>query len=100
MAAWMKRLIFNCRNSTSRITGELSHQEIEQAELKIVKMKQDEYFIHDVSRKKLNSLATYKDGEGILRVKTKITYRKDSEDFKNPYHFTISSPSRREIDND
>ncbi|GBN46179.1 hypothetical protein AVEN_237441-1 [Araneus ventricosus] len=49
MAAWMKRFIFNCRNSTSRITGELSHQEIKQAELKIVKMIQDEYFIHEVN---------------------------------------------------
>ncbi|GBM29543.1 hypothetical protein AVEN_129400-1 [Araneus ventricosus] len=93
MAAWMKRFIFNCRNSTSRITGELSHQEIKQAELKIVKMIQDEYFIHEVNRKKLNSLTTYKDGEGILRVKTKITYRKDSEDFKNP----IILPSHHQV---
>ncbi|GBM89880.1 hypothetical protein AVEN_111828-1 [Araneus ventricosus] len=93
MAAWMKRFIFNCKNSTSRITGELSHQEIKQAELKIVKMIQDEYFIHEVNRKKLNSLTTYKDGEGILRVKTKITYRKDSEDFKNP----IILPSHHQV---
>ncbi|GBM35839.1 hypothetical protein AVEN_134655-1 [Araneus ventricosus] len=84
MAVRMKRFIFNCRNSTSRITGELSHQEMKQAELNIVKIIQDEYFIHEVNRKKLNSLATYKDEEGILRVKTKITYQKDSEDFKNP----------------
>ncbi|GBN10833.1 hypothetical protein AVEN_132552-1 [Araneus ventricosus] len=44
----------------------------------------DEYFILEVNRKKLIYLTTYKDGEGILRVKTKITYRKDSEDLKNP----------------
>ncbi|GFQ74173.1 uncharacterized protein TNCT_427581 [Trichonephila clavata] len=84
MMAWMKRFIFNCRNPASRVTGELSYAELKQAEIKIVKMVQEEYFSHDINRKKMNSLATYKDGEEILRVKTKLTYRKDSEDFKNP----------------
>ncbi|GFT58065.1 integrase_H2C2 domain-containing protein [Nephila pilipes] len=83
MTAWMKRFIFNCRNSNSQVTGELSHAELKRAEIKIVKMVHDEYFTHEVNRKKMNSLATYKDEEGILRVKTKLTYRKDSEDSKN-----------------
>ncbi|GBM13278.1 hypothetical protein AVEN_226267-1 [Araneus ventricosus] len=66
MLGWIQRE--ELWNSTSRITDELSHQEIKQAELKIVKMIQDEYFIQEVNRKKLNSLTTYKDGEGILRA--------------------------------
>ncbi|GFT51459.1 uncharacterized protein NPIL_445781 [Nephila pilipes] len=84
MTAWMKRFIFNCRNSDSRVTGESSHTEIKQGEIKIVKMVQEEYFSHEVNRKKTNSLAPYKEEERIFRVKTKLTYRKDSEDFKNP----------------
>ncbi|GFW50026.1 uncharacterized protein TNCV_2316081 [Trichonephila clavipes] len=72
MMAWMNRFIFNCRNPASRITGELSNAELKQAEIKIVKMVQAEYFTHDVNRKKMNSLATYKDGEEILKSEDKI----------------------------
>ncbi|GFT82742.1 uncharacterized protein NPIL_484781 [Nephila pilipes] len=93
MTAWKKRFIFNCRNSDSRVTGELSHAELIQVEIKIVKMVQEEYLSHEVNRKKMNSLATYKDGEGILTVKTKLAYRKGSEDFKNP----IISPSHHPV---
>ncbi|GFS34074.1 integrase catalytic domain-containing protein [Nephila pilipes] len=58
MTAWMKRFIFNCRNSDSRVTAELSHAELKQAEIKIVKMVQEEYFCHEVNRMKMNFLAT------------------------------------------
>ncbi|GFY03937.1 integrase catalytic domain-containing protein [Trichonephila clavipes] len=45
-------------------------------------MIQTESFLSE--EKRLKSLQTFKDDHGIIRLKTKIIYRKDSEDFLKP----------------
>ncbi len=84
MVAWIQRFVSNCQqNASSRITGELSYLEVEVAEKKIIKIIQNEYFVED-NEKRLKNLSTYTDDDGILRLRTKLTYRKDSLDFRNP----------------
>jgi hypothetical protein len=83
MIAWMLRFKNNCRKATDRVKGELTVQEFENAERKLLKMVQEESFDTE-DNPKLKSLCTFKDQDGLIRLKTKITRRNDEEDFKCP----------------
>ncbi|GFS81182.1 uncharacterized protein NPIL_334131 [Nephila pilipes] len=57
-------------------------------------MIQKESFVN-VDDEKLKTLRAFKDKNGIIRLKTKILYRPDSEDFKTP----VILPSQNELVN-
>ena len=81
---WVLRFISNCRtNKTEREISELLVSELSAAEKIILKTVQQEIFGPE-EIKKLKSIAVFKDEEGLLRVKTKLTDRKDDQDFICP----------------
>ncbi|UYV74109.1 hypothetical protein LAZ67_11002136, partial [Cordylochernes scorpioides] len=76
MMAWIRRFINNLRSST-KVKGELSVKEIDEAELALLKLVQTECFpSHSIP-----GLKVY-DVEGILRVKTKLIYSSDEFGFR------------------
>ncbi|XP_035211138.1 uncharacterized protein LOC118185414 [Stegodyphus dumicola] len=85
MVTWILRFKHNCTNTESRRYGELNTTEFRDAELKILRMIQKESL--DLEHDRLKTLQVFKDDRGIYRVKTKIIYRKDSEDFLKPVVF-------------
>ncbi|UYV75710.1 hypothetical protein LAZ67_13001071 [Cordylochernes scorpioides] len=78
MMAWIRRFINNLRSST-KVKGELSVKEIDEAELALLKLVQAECFpSHSIPGLKVCEL------EGILRVKTKLIYSSDEYGFRLP----------------
>ncbi|GFS55720.1 hypothetical protein NPIL_110621 [Nephila pilipes] len=63
------------------MTGNLTDQEIDLAEKKLLKLVQDESFNEEDN---LKDLLTYVDQDGLYRLKTKIVRRDDTEDFRCP----------------
>ncbi|XP_055947158.1 uncharacterized protein LOC129980799 [Argiope bruennichi] len=49
----------------------------------LIKMVQEDCFVEERDNK-LKTLGVFKDQSGILRLKTKLTFRQDSEEFKTP----------------
>lgn len=92
MMGWILRFIFNSRNIGNRRKGELSVNEINEAEKKILKIVQEEVFSPQYL-KNLKSLNVFKDEEGIIRVKTKLLERKDAFEFRFPFLL----PSRHKL---
>ncbi|GFU51505.1 integrase catalytic domain-containing protein [Trichonephila clavipes] len=82
LVAWMLRFKHNCKNVTGKKHGELTVTEFQEAETKVLLMIQTESFLSE--EKRLKSLQTFKEDHSIIRLKTKIIYRKDSEDFLRP----------------
>ncbi|GFT39603.1 integrase catalytic domain-containing protein [Nephila pilipes] len=62
---------------------ELSEEELKKAELKILKKVQEDSF-QGGKMQLIKSLWTFKDADGILRIKTKLLMREDNENFKVP----------------
>ena len=92
MIGWMYRFVENSRKKREeREHGELKVHELEKAEKFIVKLIQLESFSSE-DIKNLKSISVLKD-EGILRVKTKLTEKKDFENFKYP----ILLPSKHKL---
>ncbi|UYV72544.1 hypothetical protein LAZ67_9003635 [Cordylochernes scorpioides] len=78
MMAWIRRFINNLRSST-KVKGELSVKEIDEAELALLKLVQAECFpSHSIPGLKVCEV------EGILRVKTKLIYSSDEYGFRLP----------------
>lgn len=65
-------------------TGELLISELEIAENKLVKIIQQDYFGESESHVQLKYFCTLFNEEGLLRFQTKITRRKDEENFLCP----------------
>ncbi|XP_055942044.1 uncharacterized protein LOC129972089 [Argiope bruennichi] len=81
IVAWIHRFINNSRISRDdqkyRI---LDSEEISVAEYAVIRIIQKESFFNEEDEK-LKTLRAFKDGNDIIRLKTKILYRPDSEDF-------------------
>lgn len=93
IVAWILRFISNSRiPRNARKYKILDSEEISRAELAVIKMIQSESFINEEDEK-LKTLGVFKDKNGIIRLKTKILYRPDSEDFKTP----AILPSKNEL---
>lgn len=92
MITWICRFVNNCRlPRRDRVTEELSVQELDKAEKILWHIVQTESFRNDDSR--LKSLVTFKDENGIIRIKTKILNREEQDDFRCP----IVLPSDHEM---
>ncbi|GFY66035.1 DUF5641 domain-containing protein [Trichonephila inaurata madagascariensis] len=83
LVAWILRFAYNSRYHNSK-RGELTVNEIQIAEKKLLKPVQQESFDDTVIQNKLKSLNVFTDNEGLMRLKTKIVRRKDDENFKCP----------------
>ncbi|GFX99458.1 integrase catalytic domain-containing protein [Trichonephila clavipes] len=93
MIGWMYRFVENLqKKKEEREHGELKVHELEKAENLIVKLIQLDSFSSE-DGKKLKSISVFKDERVILRVKTKLTERKDLENFKYP----ILLPSKHKL---
>ncbi|XP_042910984.1 uncharacterized protein [Parasteatoda tepidariorum] len=84
MVAWILRFCTNCRNPGSRRRGELSVDDINSAEQKLLKIVQQESFGDTVTKNKLKGFNTFRDADDLIRIKTKIFRREDEENFKYP----------------
>lgn len=83
MVGWILRFSYNCRNKKEdRLQCELSIDEYLEAERRIIRIVQ-EVFTEEYL-KNLKSISCFKDNDGLFRVNTKITERKDYENFKQP----------------
>ena len=85
MTGWMIRFIHNARNQLEmRKQGELSREEILEAEFSIFRMVQQESF-KDVTDERIKDLNPFVDKRGLIRLKTLISNRKDKKFFSTPY---------------
>nr|XP_015904720.2 uncharacterized protein LOC107437295 [Parasteatoda tepidariorum] len=84
MTAWILRFLKNAQKTRAeQEIGELKLYELNEAEKILMKQIQQKSFNdEDISR--LKSLCVFKNEEGILRVSTKLTERKDLESFISP----------------
>ncbi|GFS50635.1 uncharacterized protein NPIL_247721 [Nephila pilipes] len=95
IVAWILRFINNShipRNFRKCVI--LDSEEISVVEYAVVRMIQKESFVNEEDEK-LKTLRAFKDKNDIIRLKTKILYRSDSEDFKTP----VILPSKNELVN-
>ncbi|GFW59064.1 integrase catalytic domain-containing protein [Trichonephila clavipes] len=82
MTAWVLRFLSNShRQSKNRNLEELSTSEIEKAENALISTVQKEYF---PKNNNIPHIKTFVDSEGLIRVKTRITERKDDFNFLSP----------------
>lgn len=92
LLAWIKRFIQNTRRTNlARARGELSCEEIQSAEKTVARLVQEESFSSE-NDKNLSSLHVFRDEEGLLRLKTKIINRNDSEYFCTPIVLPSNHP--------
>ncbi|XP_071034235.1 uncharacterized protein [Parasteatoda tepidariorum] len=80
--AWVTRFRFNCKNEERR-KGDLSVNELEEAEKTTVYLIQQESFTR-VSDKSLKTLDIIIDKKGIYRLRTTVYKRDDFEEFRTP----------------
>ncbi|KFM59784.1 hypothetical protein X975_08509, partial [Stegodyphus mimosarum] len=82
LVSWVLRFVKNARSKRAfRETGDLTVHEMEQAEKTLVKIVQSRYF---PSADSVPNMSFISDGEGIKRVKTRITERSDNPEFICP----------------
>ncbi|GFS99104.1 putative RNA-directed DNA polymerase from transposon X-element [Trichonephila clavipes] len=82
MTAWVLRFLSNCRRqSKNRNLEELSTSKIEKAENTLISTVQKEYFPENNN---IPHIKTFADNEGLIRVRTRITERKDDFNFLSP----------------
>lgn len=81
---WVKRFIHNisAKNNKDRQTGRLIFSELQCAERDIILKIQSDTFTNVEDQ--LTGLECMQDEFGVLRIKTRLTYREDEEQFKFP----------------
>ncbi|CAL1286305.1 unnamed protein product [Larinioides sclopetarius] len=82
LVAWVLRFINNARNGINgRKTGQLTVDEIESAEMQLIRSVQAQSFLDEQS---LSKFCVFRDEKDIIRVKTRITERIDTPNFIAP----------------
>lgn len=93
VVGWMNRFSSNSKCiRTDRISGNLSNEEIKKAEMTLMKLVQRETFSGSED-KRLKNLPVMIDSHGLLRFKTRILRREDTESFR----FPIILPSQHSV---
>ncbi|KAJ8964444.1 hypothetical protein NQ317_013854 [Molorchus minor] len=93
MIAWIFRFIKNLRNKAEKVQGQLTGDEIKSAEIYIYQLIQHESF-KGKDDPRLLSLDTFVDAQGIIRLKSRISYREDKDDFRFPIVLAPKHPVR------
>jgi hypothetical protein len=79
---WMLRFIKKMKRLSTFSEKYLSIEEMRQAEIKLVKIVQEQSF--NDNPKKINKIEVERK-EGIMRVKTRLLEKDDTEDFRHPF---------------
>ncbi|XP_045541691.1 uncharacterized protein LOC106718201 isoform X2 [Papilio machaon] len=82
VTAWMLRFIYNTHNKKDKKKGELTFDEYEAAEKKLLQIIQAES--KDDIQKHIKKLTTFNDNDNILRIKTKLILTDFPEEVKTP----------------
>ncbi|GFQ96398.1 integrase catalytic domain-containing protein [Trichonephila clavata] len=83
MIAWIFRFIKNAKRTDVCKTSEVTFSEFDHAEKTVIKLIQRETFEGERDEK-LRLLKPFLDEFGILRARTKLSFREDTENFKFP----------------
>ncbi|GFU92578.1 integrase catalytic domain-containing protein [Trichonephila clavipes] len=83
MIAWIFRFFKNAKRIDACNTSEITFSEFDQAEKTVIKLIQMEKF-EGVTDEKLRPLKPFLDEFGILRARTKLSFREDAHNFKFP----------------
>lgn len=92
LIGWIKRFINNSRKLNVHTEDFLTVEEREAARKLVIRLVQEECF-ESINDPKLTSLCPFIDDEGLIRLRTKISDRKDAKDFCLPYVL----PSKHEV---
>nr|CAI5867597.1 unnamed protein product [Callosobruchus analis] len=83
MIAYIFCLVHNCRHPNDTRTGELSVEEQVLAEDFVFKVIQQEFFA-GVDDPRIASLSPFCDKEGLIRMKSRVSNREDTENYRFP----------------
>lgn len=84
MVAWILRFISNSLKGRESLTGELTGGEVKEAETRLLCCVQRESFHHSGKPSLTKNMEVYADEKGLLRVKSKLIYGNDVQEFKCP----------------
>ncbi|XP_061708236.1 uncharacterized protein LOC133518592 [Cydia pomonella] len=85
MVGWILRFSYNCKNTHNKKSGELTCEEFQCAEKRLLKIVQAE-MIAEVDPKKMKDLKIFKDEEGLMRIRTKLVLSDEPADFVCPIY--------------
>lgn len=91
MTAWIFRFIYNARHPMQRRQGQLTAEEIDMAEVFVFKTIQQETF-PDENDKRICTLNPFRDQFGVIRLKSRVSNRKDDEHFRFPVVLPAKHP--------
>ncbi|KAF2887096.1 hypothetical protein ILUMI_19078 [Ignelater luminosus] len=89
MVAWIFRFVNNLRKK--KISGVLTSQEINGAEIFLLKIVQNQSFGHE-NDERLSTLRPFIDKGGLIRLKTRVCNRDDTKDFCFPVVLPAKHP--------
>uniref|UniRef100_A0AAR5PHN1 Integrase zinc-binding domain-containing protein n=1 Tax=Dendroctonus ponderosae TaxID=77166 RepID=A0AAR5PHN1_DENPD len=92
MFGWIMRFITNCRRPDTKKSGELDADEHNAAEVQILRLLQAESFT-GLNDSRLTGFFLAYDEKGLLRIKSRISTRSNSDDFR----FPVVLPSKHAI---
>lgn len=84
MIAWTLRFLNNVRKINICKDKDLSFSEIELAERTLLLLVQKDSFSGKKKRENIENLRPFVDEHGIIRIKTQVMYRDDTDNFKYP----------------
>nr|XP_022908348.1 uncharacterized protein LOC111419719 [Onthophagus taurus] len=90
MIAWILRFVFNTRNPINKRKGALTEEEIGKAETFVVKRVQRDSL--DENDKRWRNLQSFRDENGVIRVKSRVLRRNDAEHFRLPILLPANHP--------
>ncbi|KAJ8977557.1 hypothetical protein NQ317_019132 [Molorchus minor] len=92
MHARILRFLYNIRNKNRKRKGPIAAEEFNLAEQQVLRLVQSECFAVE-NDKHLSSLDVFKDENSVLRLRSRVSYRKDLELFRYP----IVLPSKHPV---
>lgn len=94
LIGWIRRFANKCKRIACN-NIDLTWSEFDSAEKCVIRLVQDEGFPQSVNDSKLSTLCPFIDDDGILRIQTKISDRKDEVNFR----FRYVLPSQHDVVN-
>ncbi|KAG8179645.1 hypothetical protein JTE90_007374 [Oedothorax gibbosus] len=83
MISWMQRFVYNSLHCSKKMRGELTLEEVQEAEGKLFRCIQKECFQNE-GAKVLEKMQTFKDDKGTIRIRTKLLHGDETNEFKFP----------------
>ena len=83
MISWIQRFVSNSLPCKGKIKGELTFEEVQDAEGKLLRCIQKECFQSE-GAKSLEKMQTFKDEKGLIRIRTKLVHGEETNEFKFP----------------